>query len=99
MKKGGHGLPKVSLGPALYTLQLGHSLKKPYGRFRGGPLGEREACSCLVPLGRPTPYAPVALVAQDDLVAPVTQISPLVLVALLAPVAPVALDALYAPID
>jgi hypothetical protein len=56
MERGGHGLPKVSPGPAISTLLRpvgGPPLKQPYGRFRGGPPAGRAACGCLPPLWTP----------------------------------------------
>jgi hypothetical protein len=45
MARGGHGLPKVSLGPAM---------PDPYGRFRGDlPATGRTACSRLLPVRTP----------------------------------------------
>jgi hypothetical protein len=48
MARGGHGLPKVSPGPAIPYPSM------PY-RFRAGPSAGRVACS--YPFGHPTSYA------------------------------------------
>jgi hypothetical protein len=59
MAVGGHGLPKVSPGPAIpYPFMPcgGPPLKRPYGHFRGGPLNGQAACGRLVP-----PWTPRAV--------------------------------------
>jgi hypothetical protein len=60
MARGGHGLPKVLLGPAMlyYSMPFGQpTLKWPYGRYRGGYPHGRRPLSVLYPLGHPTLYA------------------------------------------
>jgi hypothetical protein len=52
MARDGHGLPKVSNGPAISTLLCpagGPSLKRPCGCFRGGPPTNRVAWCHLLP--------------------------------------------------
>jgi hypothetical protein len=59
MARGGHGLPKVSLGPVMpYLIHLagGPSLKWPYGRFRGGTPPGRVAGGHFLP-----PWTPLAV--------------------------------------
>jgi hypothetical protein len=43
--------------PTLLRPVGGPPLKRPYGRFRGGPPSGRAACSRLLALRTPTPYA------------------------------------------
>jgi hypothetical protein len=60
MARGGHGLPKVSLGPDMPYLSMlcGWSpLKQSYGRFGGARLQDRLAVAIFHPLGHPIPYA------------------------------------------
>lgn len=57
MARGGHGLSKASLGPAMpYTLQAA-TLKQAYGCFRGGHQQGERSLAIFYPLGYPTPYA------------------------------------------
>jgi hypothetical protein len=53
MARGGHGLPKVSLGPTLLCSAGGPPLKQPYGRFRVGPPAGLVACGRLLPFWTP----------------------------------------------
>jgi hypothetical protein len=46
--RGGQGLPKVSLGPAMPYGQA-RPVGGPYGRFRGSPPARRVACGLLLP--------------------------------------------------
>jgi hypothetical protein len=51
---------KFHPGPPCPTLLHpvgGPPLKRPYGRFRGGPPARWAACSHILPLGYPVPYA------------------------------------------
>jgi DNA-directed RNA polymerase subunit RPC12/RpoP len=59
-----HGLPKVSLKPAIpyhFTTCGQTTLKRPYGQFRGGCLqgGYPVLRAAYYPLGYPMPYGPV----------------------------------------
>jgi hypothetical protein len=49
MARGGHGLPKVSPGPAMRDTSIARGKATPYGHFRGGPPAGRAACSRLLP--------------------------------------------------
>ena len=53
MAMGGHGLPKVSPGPAMPDPAGGLPLKRPNSHFRGGPPVGQVTCSCLLPLWTP----------------------------------------------
>jgi hypothetical protein len=56
MARGGDGFPKVSPGPAILTLLRlvgGPPLKRPHGRFRGGPPAGQVACGRLLPFWTP----------------------------------------------
>jgi hypothetical protein len=60
MARGGHGLLKVSYGPAMPNLLCpagGPPLKQPYSLLIGGLLTGRATCDRLIPFGHPTPYA------------------------------------------
>jgi hypothetical protein len=47
MAKGGHGIPKVSLGPVMPEPST------PYGRFWGGRPASLVACARLLPIWTP----------------------------------------------
>jgi hypothetical protein len=55
MVRSGHGLPKVSPGPAMTALHPvgGPPLKRPYSHIRGGPPARRAACGRLPSLWTP----------------------------------------------
>jgi hypothetical protein len=60
MSRGGHRLPKVSLGPTLpnpSTPCRRPPLRRPDGHFRSGRLQGGWSAAVFYPLGHPTPYA------------------------------------------
>jgi hypothetical protein len=56
MARGGHELPKVSLGPTMPDPSGGPPLKRPYSHFSDGPPAGRPV-AIFYPFGHPTPYA------------------------------------------
>jgi hypothetical protein len=60
MARGGHGLPKILLGPAMPYLNMSvrqPPLKQRYSRFRGGRPQGGWPVAVFYPLGHPRPYA------------------------------------------
>jgi hypothetical protein len=55
MARGGHGLPKVSLGPAMLYPSM--PCGWPYDNFRDGRQHSGQPATIFYPLGYPMPYA------------------------------------------
>jgi hypothetical protein len=64
MARGGHGLPNVSLGPAMPHPSKPcrwQPLKQPFGHFRSGRPQDRRPMAVFYPLEHSTPYASVSV--------------------------------------